>query len=248
MSRIAILSALAQEQHGLLALLLQPQKVQRAGRDFWLGHLHGHSVVLALSRIGKVAAATTATALIEHLAVTRILFTGVAGGLAPDVQVGDVVVASSFVQHDLDASPIFPRFELPLYGRAVLACDEILSALLFQAARDHLAEASAAAPARHRVHRGLIASGDRFVSAQAQSVTLRRALQRAGHKALAVEMEGAAVAQVCLDYGVPFAAVRTISDRADDQAHLDFATFVREVASQYACAIIGRALRSLSNK
>ncbi|MGH8822049.1 MAG: 5'-methylthioadenosine/adenosylhomocysteine nucleosidase, partial [Rhodoferax sp.] len=96
----AILSALAEEQHGLLEALRQPECIRHAGRDFWLGELHGARVVLALSRIGKVAAATTATALIEHLAVTRILFTGVAGGLAPDVQVGDVVVASSFVQHD----------------------------------------------------------------------------------------------------------------------------------------------------
>ena len=246
MSRIAAHSALAQEQDGLLALLSRPRKIQRAGRDFWLGELHGHSVVLALSRIGKVAAATTATALIEHFDVSRILFTGVAGGLAPGVRVGDVVVADSFVQHDLDASPIFPRFELPLYGRSVLACDEFLSTALYRAAQDHLAEAGAPTP--HRVHRGLIASGDRFVSAAAESTALRQALQRAGHEALAVEMEGAAVAQVCLDSGVPFAAVRTISDRADDQAHLDFETFVREVASGYACAIIGRALRGLSNK
>ncbi|MGH8822668.1 MAG: 5'-methylthioadenosine/adenosylhomocysteine nucleosidase, partial [Rhodoferax sp.] len=186
-------------------------------------------------------------ALIERFQVTRIVFTGVAGGLAPGVQVGDVVVASSFVQHDMDASPIFPCYELPLYGRSVIACDEDLSALLFDAARHHLAmtAAGSATPGvvvTHRVHRGLIASGDQFVSAAAQSTALRRALQSAGHEALAVEMEGAAVAQVCLDYGVPFAAIRTISDRADDQAHRDFKEFVSEVASRYAHAIIERVL------
>ena len=250
MTRIAILSALAEEQHGLLALLRQPREIRRAGRDFWLGELHGRPVVLALSRIGKVAAATTATALIERFHVTRIVFTGVAGGLAPGVNVGDVVVASSFLQHDMDASPIFPRYELPLYGRSLMACDETLSALLFEAACDHLARVKAGFDAQngvtaHRVHRGLIASGDRFVSAAAQSAALRRALRSAGHEALAVEMEGAAVAQVCLDYGVPFAAIRTISDRADDQAHRDFKEFVSEVASRYACAIMERALRLL---
>ena len=253
MTRIAILSALAEEQHGLLALLRQPQKIHRAGRDFWLGELHGQHVVLALSRIGKVAAATTATALIERFHVARIVFTGVAGGLAPGVNVGDVVVASGFVQHDMDASPIFPRYELPLYGRSLIACDEALSALLFEATCNHVAKAQAGFDAQervmaHRVHRGLIASGDRFVSAATESTALCHALQAAGHEALAVEMEGAAVAQVCLDYGVPFGAVRTISDRADDQAHGDFANFVREVASRYACAIMERALLLLPKK
>jgi len=88
--------------------------------------------------------------------------------------------------------------------------------------------------APHRVHHGLVASGDRFVSAAHESDRLRSALRAAGHDVLAVEMEGAAVAQVCLDYGLPFAAVRTISDRADDAAHGDFALFVQTVASRYA--------------
>ncbi|MEO7128401.1 MAG: 5'-methylthioadenosine/adenosylhomocysteine nucleosidase [Rhodoferax sp.] len=253
MTRIAILSALAEEQHGLQALLRQPQEIHHAGRDFWLGELQGQRVVLALSRVGKVAAATTATALIEHFGVTRIVFTGVAGGLKRGVQVGDVVVASGFVQHDMDASPIFPRYELPLYGRSLIACDEVLSALLFEAACTHLARVEARPNTqdgvmRHEVHGGLIASGDRFVSTALESAALRDALQSGGHEALAVEMEGAAVAQVCLDYGVPFAAIRTISDRADDQAHGDFAKFVREVAGRYACAIIGQWLNLLSGK
>jgi adenosylhomocysteine nucleosidase len=250
MTRIAILSALAEEQRGLLALLGQRQDIRHAGRDFALGELHGHSVVLALSRIGKVAAAITATALIEQFGVARIVFTGVAGGLAPGVQVGDVVVASGFVQHDMDASPIFPRYELPLYGRSLIPCDAALSDLLFAAAQVHRAKVDAgldvsSGGVAHRVHRGLIASGDRFVCAAAEATALRSALRAAGHEALAVEMEGAAVAQVCLDYGVPFAAVRTISDRADDQAHGDFALFVQTVASRYADHMVQALLEKL---
>jgi adenosylhomocysteine nucleosidase len=88
------------------------------------------------------------------------------------------------------------------------------------------------------VHQGLIVSGDRFVSTNAESQALREALP----EALAVEMEGAAVAQVCWDYGVPFAAVRTISDRADDTAHTDFNHFIREVASRYSRAILSQWL------
>ncbi|MFZ3124550.1 MAG: 5'-methylthioadenosine/adenosylhomocysteine nucleosidase [Acidovorax sp.] len=246
----AILSALADEQSGLVATMLQPQRRVHAGRVFWTGSLHGKDVVLALSGIGKVAAATTATALIERFGAARIVFTGVAGGVGDGVRVGDVVVAQDYVQHDMDASPLFARWELPGYARARLACDVGLSAILLEAARACVASAQGqfclktASPAL-QVHHGLMASGDRFVSAAHESDRLRAALREAGHDVLAVEMEGAAVAQVCLDYGVPFAAVRTISDRADDAAHGDFALFVQTVASRYADHMVRAFLQRL---
>jgi adenosylhomocysteine nucleosidase len=235
MKPLAILSALADEQAGLAELLADAQVVRHAGRDFQTGTLHGHRVVLALSRIGKVAAATTATALIERFNVHSVVFTGVAGGLAQGVAVGDLVVASAFVQHDMDASPLFPRFEVPLYGQSLFATDAVL--------REHLlvaAEAMSKA-GKAQVHAGLVASGDRFVSSATEVATLRGLLP----DALAVEMEGAAVAQVCHDYGVPFAAVRTISDRADDDAHVDFTQFVRTVAGPYAQALLLHFLQRL---
>lgn len=240
----AILSALAEEQQGLLDLLQRPQRVRRAGREFWQGELHGTPVVLALSRIGKVAAATTATTLIEAFGAQRLVFTGVAGGLAPGVQVGDVVVAQEFVQHDMDASPLFPRYQIPLYDRERFACDAALAGLLHDAT--HAGLQRLALPQKVSVHQGLIASGDRFVCAAAEARRLHAALTDAGHAPLAVEMEGAAVAQVCHDYGIPFAAVRTISDRADDTAHVDFPRFVTEVASRYALAIIDEFVRELN--
>ena len=242
----AILSALLEEQRGLVELLEQPRKVSHAGRDFWCGTLHGQRVVLALSKIGKVAAATTATALIERFGVQRIIFTGVAGGLGAAVNVGDVVVASDFLQHDMNAAPLFARYEVPLYGKTRFDGDAALTALLFDAACTALqARCATLRFPEARVHQGLIASGDRFVSGASESRLLKDALNGAGHEVLAVEMEGAAVAQVCLDYGVPFAAVRTISDRADDSAHVDFPRFVDEVASRYAHLIIERLLQSL---
>lgn len=244
----AILSALPEEQAGLVHALERPQRITHAGRAFWRGELHGRSVVLALSGIGKVAAATTATALVEHFGVARIVFTGVAGGLGDGVRVGDVVVAHTYLQHDMDASPLFPRWELPGYARAVLECDEPLSALLLIAARDCLTSSSGHFPLQSEarsVHQGLIASGDRFVSSAQEAQRLRDALGAAGHDVLAVEMEGAAVAQVCLDYNVPFAAMRTISDRADDTAHVDFPQFIQTVASRYAEGIVGKLLQLL---
>ena len=246
MSLTAVLSALPEEQSGLVDLLHQPQKITHASRDFWLGDLHGKPVVLALSKIGKVASAATACALIERFNAQRILFTGVAGGMGPGVKVGDVVVAADFVQHDLDASPLFARYEVPLYGRARFASDQVLSAQLVTAARAVLASGqfNTAFP-EARVHQGLMASGDRFVSGASESAALLASLAAAGHEVLAVEMEGAAVAQVCHDYGVPFASVRTISDRADDSAHLDFPRFVDEVASRYAREIVEKFLTTL---
>lgn len=231
---IAIASAMHEELSAVLALMPDEQKQAVAGREFWRGHLHGQEVVAVLSRIGKVAAATTATVLIERFGVDRIVFTGVAGGLAPGVKVGDVVVADSFMQHDLDASPIFPRYEVPLYGVSRFATDSELSARLAAAARKALPGVT--------VHRGLVVSGDRFVSTTAES----RALQSALPEALAVEMEGAAFAQVCHDYGVPFAAVRTVSDRADDAAHGDFTQFIQEVASRHSAAIVAALLGATS--
>ena len=245
MQPTAILSALAEEQHGLIDLLQQAHKTSHAGREFWQGELHGQPVVLALSKIGKVAAATTATALIERFGVARMVFTGVAGGLGARVQVGDVVVATEFLQHDLDVSPLFPRYEVPFYGKARFESDPALTALLHAAATAALAAPELGAGRlfpQACVHSGLLASGDRFVSGADEARALHATLSGAGHAVLAVEMEGAAVAQVCLDYGVPFAAMRTISDRADDSAHVDFSSFVQQVASQYAHRIIGRFL------
>jgi adenosylhomocysteine nucleosidase len=96
------------------------------------------------------------------------------------------------------------------------------------------------------MHQGLVVSGDRFVSSAAEVQALRSGLQGAGMEALAVEMEGAAVAQVCADHGLPFAAMRSISDRADDSAHLDFPRFIRSIASRYAQHTIGSLLRNLA--
>lgn len=245
---LAIVAALHEELAAVLDLLPDERKTVVAAREFWVGHLHGHEVVAVLSRIGKVAAATTATLLIERFGVRSIVFTGVAGGLGDGVRVGDVVLARQFAQHDMDASPLFPRHEVPLYGLTRFATDAALSDELARAAAAMLADAPRTLGAdtlqafglqSPRLHQGLVLSGDRFVATAAESAALRRDWP----DALAVEMEGAAIAQVCFDAGMPFAALRTISDRADDAAHVDFARFIRAVASRYSAALIDAWLR-----
>jgi adenosylhomocysteine nucleosidase len=239
---LAIVSALPDELAALQARLDVDTVQTLAGRQLHRGRLAGREVLLVLSGIGKVAAATTAALLLDRFAVSGLLFTGVAGGLGPGVQVGDVVVADQLLQHDMDASPLFPRWEVPGTGRSHFAADAALADRLAQAAAQVLAQPLPALAsfgiATPRAHRGLIVSGDRFVASQAESTRLQQDLPQA----LAVEMEGAAVAQVCHDFGRPFAVLRTISDRADDQAHVDFPRFLAQVAAEYSRDIVLAAL------
>jgi adenosylhomocysteine nucleosidase len=252
MKPIAIVGAMQQELTGLKQALQNTHTIKLGSREVTSGTWHGQPVVLALSHIGKVAAATTATAMIERFDVTELVFTGVAGGLGQGVNVGDMVVATEFLQHDMDASPLFPIYEVPMYGRAHFPTNLHLTQSLKAAAQDILKnpaqwidmdvmrELHVHAP---KVHAGMVVSGDRFVSTTVES----RDLQQRQPHALAVEMEGAAVAQVCLDYGVPFGAVRTISDRADDAATVDFSRFIHEVASRYTLALLGTWLSKRSS-
>jgi adenosylhomocysteine nucleosidase len=227
-TRIAIVSAMREELHALHEDLTAARIDRVARRDFHIGVLHGHHALLVLCGIGKVAAATTTALLLDRFEIDAVLFTGVAGGLADGVQVGDVVIGDALLQHDLDVSPIFPRWEVPLTGTSRFAADAKWSDTLARAAQS----------SGHTVHRGLIVSGDRFVATSHESATLRAALP----DALAVEMEGAAVAQVCHDFARPFAVLRTISDRADDSAHGDFSRFVADVASGLTRRIVHAAL------
>lgn len=239
---IGILSAVIEEQQALQAAMERPRIEHHAGREFVCGRLHGREVVLVLSRIGKVAAAITATLLIERFGAQALVFTGVAGALGDGVQVGDVIVARELLQHDLDASPLFPRYEVPMLGRSHFPTDAVLSDALRDAAHEALeaeriglaASFAALGIEQPTVHEGLVVSGDRFVATAAESALLHAELP----EALAVEMEGAAVAQVCHDADVPFAVLRTVSDRADDEAHVDFKRFLDEVAGPLAGAVV----------
>jgi adenosylhomocysteine nucleosidase len=237
----AIISALPDEQAGLALLLTETEEITHAGRPLKKGLLHGKPVILALAGIGKVAAATTATLLIERFAVQRILFTGVAGAVATHVQVGDVVIGKEYLQHDMDASPLFPRHELPLYGKSRLLADTAMCTMLSIALRAYSAGADSQKDLKKaNIHEGLILSGDRFVSSKEEVMKLRAELP----DALCVEMEGAAIAQVCHDYQLPYCAVRTISDRADDDAHVDFPRFIAQVAGPMAVRIVSAFMQS----
>ncbi|HEX7749351.1 MAG TPA: 5'-methylthioadenosine/adenosylhomocysteine nucleosidase [Bordetella sp.] len=235
---LGILAALAEEVSALLDEMGPTAHTQRIGmRDYHQGVLYGQPCVIALTRVGKVAAAATTATLLHEFNVERVVFTGVAGGIAENVQVGDVVIGSALAQHDLDARPFFPRFEVPLLHTSRFATSDALSALLLRCAAEFLA----GQPAAPAAHLGLIATGDQFLNSAQALARLRADMP----EALCVEMEGAAVAQVCHEFGVPCAVMRTVSDRADDDSHIDFPLFLRDVASVYSAGILRRFLATL---
>ncbi|NEX63545.1 5'-methylthioadenosine/adenosylhomocysteine nucleosidase [Noviherbaspirillum galbum] len=251
--RLGIISALQQEQNGLVDFMEHPQASTRGMRNYVGGTLWGIDAVCVLSRVGKVAAAATAATLIERFGVTHVLFTGVAGGVGEEVRVGDVVVADDLVQHDMDARPLFPVFEIPLTGQSRLPSDRHLTQTVARAARRFLHEELhevVTEDDRHlfrlqepRLHLGLVASGDEFIHSRDRLGDLRTVLP----EVLAVEMEGAAVAQVCFEFGLPFAIIRTISDGANEAAPIDFLQFIDRVASRYAVGIVKQVCEMLKN-
>ncbi len=243
---LAILGAMPEEISALRPLIRDPIPTTRAGREFIRGYLGTTPVVLAFSRWGKVAAASTATELILEHRVDRMVFCGIAGGLVPSLRIGDIVVADRLIQHDLDASPFFAPTQIPLLGIAALPTDPQMSAGLLAAASAFLAEdfpllargTGLIDDAPRRALRADIASGDQVI---ADPAARQRVLARVP-TAVAVEMEGAAVAQVCFEHSVPFACFRTISDSADQNIHTDFPAFLAGLAPACAAGTLRRWL------
>lgn len=198
------------------------------GREYLKGRLAGHEAVVTISGFGKVAAASTVTTMLDRFDPEVVLFTGVAGALDPGVQRGDVVVADELIQYDFDASPIVPRFVIPSLQVDRIRADPVWTERV----------AAAATVSGATVHRGLVLSGDRFIDTAAERDDLRRLFP----DARAVEMEGAAVAQVCAEREVPFAVVRAVSDTADDDAAFDFLEFVARRAAPLLAGIVAGTL------
>lgn len=247
---IAVVGAMPEEVNSVLATLTdRSAPLCSGGREFHIGQLSGVPAVVVRSRIGKVAAAATMAELILRFGVRAVLFTGVAGAIDSSLRVGDIVVARRLVQHDMDASPIFPALEIPLLGRSHFEACPVHSARIVEAARafaqhdlfeavagEELAAFGITRARPPRVVVGDIASGDRFVSSHSERQRLRSRLPGV----LCVEMEGAAAAQVCFEYGVPIAVVRVISDAADDAAAVEFTRFIECIAGAVSVGILQR--------
>jgi len=251
--RVGIIGAMTQEIDHLIPEIKNKEVVNVGNRKFISGNILHHKVVVVFSRWGKVAAASTATTLINLFKSEMLIFTGVAGAINESLNIGDIIVGNSFVQHDMDASalPGIKKFEIPLLGlqflnpaadlveKALKASDQYLNIdLPKEISLEKLKEFGISKP---RVVSGLVGSGDQFIASSDTSMNLRSVLP----EILCTEMEGAAVAQVSVEYDIPFIILRTISDKADHSAHIDFQKFVDQIASHFTCGSVMRFLEMI---
>ena len=163
-NRTGIIAAMESELRDLASSLEHDRTETVAGREIHYGHLEGQPVVIVLCGCGKVNAAHSATLLACHAGVSRILLTGVSGGLASGLKVGDVVIGDSFVQHDMDARPLFPMHQIPFEGYSVIEANPDLRRILSNAGRAMLATKRPPGLESAALLEGLVVSGDQFLS------------------------------------------------------------------------------------
>jgi 5'-methylthioadenosine/S-adenosylhomocysteine nucleosidase len=219
--KYAILGAFNQEIDEYKNHLSEHQEVIWHDYTLWLGGLFGSEVIMTKTGVGKVHAALVTQHLIDTYEPEAFIFTGLAGGLSLSLEIGDVVVSKDLIQHDFVAHPQFPKYTIPSFDRQKTYS-------VFEATPDLRAKALAYTPSHHKVVEGRILTGDQFLTRDdlAAYHYLTDTLQ-----GTAVEMEGAGVAQVCTINKKPFVVVRTISDRADLHAPIDFDAFLSHAAT-----------------
>lgn len=244
--KIGILGAMLEEVSSIKEMMCISKETSIADRVYYEGKIGAANIVLTFSRWGKVASASTTTTLINKFEVDFVLFTGVAGAVSHHLSVGDVVVGNGLYQHDMDARPFYKQFQIPLTEHIIYKPNSVdvqnaLTAVnLFCAKHNNLIEQQLLdkyAISKPTVYSGIIASGDIFVSNPVNNQHTNLNINNED-KTLAVEMEGAAVAQVCVEHNVPYIIIRTISDKADNSAAIDFQSFVTDIASQYSSNIV----------
>ncbi|WP_026690687.1 5'-methylthioadenosine/adenosylhomocysteine nucleosidase [Alteribacter aurantiacus] len=216
--RIGIIGAMKEEIDYFLKEGTSFTEEKKAHLTLYKGSWHGHQVVITRCGVGKVNAAITTQLLIDIYHVEAIIFTGVAGALDPELEVGDLVVSTSCIEHDLDASALgFERGEVPMFEySSVFSADEGLVSLAYDAAIS-LNEGY--------VKKGVVLSGDQFIADPEKVVELRERFD-----GTCVEMEGASVAHGAMVNQTPFVILRSISDKANGEAAGSFETFVEQSA------------------
>lgn len=249
---IGIMGAMHEEINGIVQLMENVVEFSQGQRSYTAGTINNIKTIVVFSRWGKVAAATTVTSLITEFKITDLIFIGVAGAINPALKIGDIVIANRLIQHDMDARPLMERYEIPLLGityfesdpghrlQAEKAVKLVLDNQLYTLIEQQEIERFSLENTKLVI--GDVASGDQFFANQQDKDSLLAALP----DILCVEMEGAAVAQVCYEYTIPFVVIRVISDEANADSPIDFPDFILNVSSRYAQEIIKNMFEDLN--
>jgi len=233
MKRIGIIGAMEEEVVLLRELLTDLQETKTAGCEFYKGFLNGQEVVLLKSGIGKVNAAIGTTLMIQLYEPDCIINTGSAGGLHTDLNVGDVVISTEVRHHDVDATIFGYEYgQVPQMPANYLPDQKLVEA----------AEKAGASVQNIQVAKGLIASGDSFMSDHERVEDIRRKFPAL----YAAEMEAAAIAQTCYQFDVPFVIIRSLSDIAGKDARLSYDQFLK-TASKHSAELVQQIVEELKS-
>lgn len=233
---IGIICAMQIEADGIIALCENVKTTTHAKMKFTLGTLHGKDICIVVCGVGKVNAAMCALMLIEKYKPNLVLNSGVAGSLSPIVGIGDIVVATKSVEHDMNGTALGDKqgeITFPDGNMMFFECDKQASTLLAAICKEI---------PDTKVAQGIIASGDIFVSDRKQRFKIN---DRFG--ALACEMEGAAIGHVCVRCEVPYGIIRAISDDLDENKGMDFVKFC-ELANKKTVAAVSGFVKAYSDK
>jgi len=215
MNRIGIIGAMDVEVDKLKADMKIKDICRRAGMEFCQGELKGKSVVVVRSGIGKVNAAVCTQILVDQFQVDAVINTGIAGSLNVEINIGDVVISTDVLHHDMDAVNFgYPLGQIPQMDVFSFQADERLA--------EKAKEVCERVNPEIKVFRGRIVSGDQFIADR----EVKNRIEKNFH-GYCTEMEGAAIAQASYLNQVPFVIIRAISDKADDSATMDYPTFER---------------------
>ncbi len=228
--RIGIIGAMTEEVQGFKKRMENLDEEKIGTLTFYTGVMHDKDIVLLETGIGKVNAAIGATLMIEAFDVEAIIFTGVAGGLNEDLDLGDVVVSRDLIQHDFDTTVFGDKLGvIPRMENSTFKADGGLIDLAVKAGKK----------LKGKVIVGRVLSGDQFIASPEKIAFLRKEFEGD-----CTEMEGAAVGHVCQVMDVPFVVVRTLSDKANSDAHTDYATFVK-IAAENSITLVDEMLANL---
>lgn len=215
---IGIIGAMTVEVEGLKAKMTDCEVKKTGGMEFVSGRIDGQDVVAAVSGEGKVNAAMCTQAMILEYNPMVIVNTGVGGGLAEGLKVGDIVVGTKVAQHDMDMSPLgYEKGYVCGIDAVYVDCDKRVS--------DALCDCLEKDGCDYRA--GIIVSGDQFVASDDKKRWLTENFDGA-----VCEMEGAAIGHVCARNQIPFGVIRAISDGGDDEADISFPEFAEAAAKR----------------